>query len=68
MRNSEQAIEQLWKDPDSKIQEFIDAFTQLRKDLDTGTIQHVAIVLSKVSEKVDILGMSASSESVSASS
>ena len=68
MRFSEQAIEQLWKDSDSKIKEFIDAFTQLRKDLDTGTIQHVAIVLSKVAEKVDILGMSATSESVSASS
>ena len=58
VRKSDRALEQLWKDPDAKINDFAKAFEQLRKDLDTGTLQHNALVVSKVSTQVGILGIS----------
>ena len=54
---SDKALEQLWRDPNAKIDEFTKSFEQLRKDLDTGTLQHSAIVMSKVSTQVGILGI-----------
>ena len=57
MRKSDRALEQLWKDPNAKINDFTKAFEQLRKDLDTGTLQHNALVVSKVSTQVGILGI-----------
>ena len=58
IRESDRALEQLWKDPNAKIKDFTNAFEQLRKDLDTGTLQHNALVVSKVSTQVGILGIS----------
>ena len=55
---SDRALEQLWKDPNAKIDEFTKSFEQLRHDLDTGTLQYNAIVVSKVSRQVGILGIS----------
>ena len=53
---SDRALEQLWKDPNAKIDDFAKSFKQLRKDLDTGTLQHNALVVSQVSKQVGILG------------
>ena len=55
---SDRALEQLWKDPNAKIDDFTKSFEQLRRDLDTGTLQHNALVVSKVSTQVGILGIS----------
>ena len=53
----DRTLRQLWENPGSKIDDFTKAFEQLRKDLDTGTLQHNAIVVSKVSKQVGILGI-----------
>ena len=55
---SDRTLRQLWENPGSKIDDFTKAFEQLRKDLDTGTLQHNALVVSKVSTQVGILGIS----------
>ena len=55
-RDPERVAQQLWKDPAAKIDEFTEAFRQLRVDLDTGTLQQNAIVTSKISEVVKVLG------------
>ena len=57
MRKSDRALEQLWKDPNAKIDDFTKSFEQLRNDLDTGTLQYNAIVVSKISREVGILGI-----------
>ena len=54
---SDRALEQLWKDPNAKIDDFTKSFEQLRRDLDTGTLQHNALVVSKVSTQVGVLGI-----------
>ena len=51
------ALRQLWENPGSKIDDFSKSFEQLRNDLDTCTLQHSAIVMSKVSTQVGILGI-----------
>ena len=56
-RDPERVVQQLWKDPAAKIDEFTEAFRQLRIDLDSGTLQQTTIVTSKISEDVEILGM-----------
>ena len=53
---SDRALEQLWKDPNAKIDDFTKSFEQLRSDLDTGTLQYNAIVMSKALEGVETLG------------
>ena len=53
----ERVAQQLWKDPTTKIGEFTEAFRQLRVDLDTGTLQQNTIVTSRISEGVDVLGI-----------
>ena len=52
----EKVVEQLLKDPNTKIQEFVVAFKTLRKDLDTGTLQQNTLITSRISDQVDILG------------
>ena len=49
-------IERLYKDQDTKIQEFEDAFQKLRSDLDTGMIQQAVFVTSKILDNTDTLG------------
>ena len=56
-RDPERVVQQLWKDPAAKIDEFTEAFRQLRVDLDTGTLQQNTIVTSKISEGVKVLGI-----------
>ena len=56
-RGSERVAQQLWKDPAAKIDEFVEAFSHLRADLDTGTLQQNTIVTSKISESVKVLGI-----------
>ena len=51
----EKVVEQLLKDPNTKIQEFVVAFKTLRKDLDTGTLQQNTLITSRISDQVDIL-------------
>ena len=53
----ERVTQQLWKDPAAKIDEFTEAFKQLRVDLDTGTLQQNTIVTSRISEGVEVLGI-----------
>ncbi|KAK7685647.1 hypothetical protein QCA50_010991 [Cerrena zonata] len=45
-------LEQLWKDQESKLREFMAAFKNLQKDLDSGTLQHNTFVTSRISEDV----------------
>ena len=52
----EKVVEQLLKDPNIKIQEFVVAFKTLRKDLDTGTLQQNTLITSRISDQVNILG------------
>ena len=56
-KDPERVAHQLWKDPAAKIDEFTEAFSQLRADLDTGTLQQNTIVTSKISEGVQVLGI-----------
>ena len=56
-RASGRVAQQLWNDPATKIDEFTDAFRQLRIDLDTGTLQQTTIAISKISKDVEILGI-----------
>ena len=56
-RDPERVVQQLWKDPAAKIDEFTEAFDRLRVDLDTGTLQQNTIVTSKISEGVQVLGI-----------
>ena len=48
--------QQFWNDPVAKIEEFSEAFKQLRADLDTGILHQIAIVTSRVADGVEILG------------
>ena len=48
-------IGRLYKDQDTKIQEFEDAFQKLRSDLDTGMIQQAVFVTSKILDNTDTL-------------
>ena len=52
----EKVVEQLLRDPNIKIQEFVVAFKALRQDLDTGTLQQNTLITSRISDQVDILG------------
>ena len=49
-------MQQLWKDPATKIEEFTEAFNKLRDDLGMGTLQQNVIVTSKISGGVQVLG------------
>ena len=49
-------MQQLWKDPAAKIEEFADAFNKLRDDLGMGTLQQTVIITSKISGDVQVLG------------
>ena len=49
-------IERSYKDQDTKIQEFEDAFQKLRSDLDTGMLQQAVFVTSKILDNTDTIG------------
>ena len=49
-------IGRLYKDQDTKIQEFEDAFQKLRSDLDTGMIQQAVFVTSRILDNIDTIG------------
>ena len=49
-------IGRLYKDQDTKIQEFEDAFQKLRSDLDTGMLQQAIFVTSRILDNTDTIG------------
>ena len=50
-------IGRLYKDQDTKIQEFEDAFQKLRSDLDTGMLQQAVFVASRILDNTNTIGM-----------
>ena len=50
-------IERSYKDQDTKIQEFEDAFQKLRDDLDTSMLHQAVVGTSKTVENTNISGM-----------
>ena len=55
---SDRALEQLWKDPNAKVDDFARSFKQLRQGLVTGVLQYDITVVSKISRQVGIIGIS----------
>ena len=49
-------IERSYKDQDTKIQEFEDAFQKLRSDLDTGMLQQAVFVASRILDNTNTIG------------
>ena len=52
----ERVGKRIYKDQDTKIQQFTEAFQKLRGDLDTGMLQQAVFVTSKILENTNISG------------
>ena len=52
----ERLVGRIYQDQDKKIQEFEDAYQNLRSDLDTGMLQQAVFVTSKILENTNISG------------
>ena len=54
----ERLVGRIYQDQDKKIQEFEDAFQNLRSDLDTGMLQQAVFVASRILDNTNTIGMS----------
>ena len=52
----ERLVGRIYQDQDKKIQEFEDAFQNLRSDLDTGMLQQAVFVTSRILDNIDTIG------------